>query len=154
MLMQTLVGQTKSIMVFSEVAYLVMFSMWYVQVHIWKLHSRSYLFFRAIKSLVFFHMVLTGAYWHKIHDIHACAFAEQTKLSVISFGFLFRWLLWRHCKTFNIYEETPKFYSSTVEYFTLAEGWGICSVLVNMQHHVVVQSRVTRCWAQIRLLPP
>ena len=31
------------------------------------------------KSCVFFPMVRAGAYWHKIHDIHACAFAVQTK---------------------------------------------------------------------------
>ena len=33
------------------------------------------------------------------------------------------------------------------------KGQSICSVLVNMQHHEVVQSRVSRCWAQIRLHP-
>ena len=33
------------------------------------------------------------------------------------------------------------------------KGYSICSVLVNMQHHEVVQSRVSRCWAQIRLHP-
>ena len=38
-----------------------------------------YLWFNAIISLVFFHMVRAGAYWHKIQDIHACAFAVQTK---------------------------------------------------------------------------
>ena len=34
------------------------------------------------------------------------------------------------------------------------KGQNICSVLVNMQNHEVVQSRVSRCWAQIRLPPP
>ena len=33
------------------------------------------------------------------------------------------------------------------------KGQSICSVFVNMQHHEVVQSRVSRCWAQIRLHP-
>ena len=33
------------------------------------------------------------------------------------------------------------------------KGQNICSVLVNMQHHAVVQSRVSRCWAQIRIHP-
>ena len=36
------------------------------------------------------------------------------------FGFLVRRLLRRHCKTFNINAQKPKFYSSTVVYFTLA----------------------------------
>ena len=40
------------------------------------------------------------------------------------FGFLFRRLLWRHCKTFNINAQKPKFYSSTVVYFTLADLLG------------------------------
>ena len=35
--------------------------------------------FRAIISLVFFHMVRAAVSWHKIHDTHACAFAVQTK---------------------------------------------------------------------------
>jgi len=35
-------------------------------------------------SLFVFHTVHAGAYWHKIHIIHACAFAIQTKLSIIS----------------------------------------------------------------------
>ena len=60
---------------------------------------------------------------HKIHDVLTCAFAVKTKLSVISFGFLFQRLLWRHCKTFNI--ETGKSVSFTlvhaVVYFTLAD---------------------------------
>ena len=42
----------------------------------------SCLWFRAIISLVFFHMVRAGAYWHKKHDIHACAFTVQTKYVV------------------------------------------------------------------------
>ena len=46
------------------------------------LPKHSCLCFRAIISLVFFHMVRAGAYWHKIHDIHACAFAVQTKYVV------------------------------------------------------------------------
>ena len=58
-------------------------------------------------SLVLFHMVRAGAYWHKIHDIHECAFAVHTKQSVISF--LFRRLLSRHYKTFNVNAEKPKF---------------------------------------------
>ena len=33
------------------------------------------------------------------------------------FGFLFWWLLWRHCKTFDINAQKAKFYSSTVVYF-------------------------------------
>ena len=33
------------------------------------------------------------------------------------------------------------------------EGQSICSVLVNMQHREVVQSRVSRCWVQILLHP-
>ena len=37
------------------------------------------LWFMAFISLVFFHWVRAGAYWHKIHDIHACAFAVQIK---------------------------------------------------------------------------
>ena len=43
------------------------------------LQKHSYLRLRAIISLVFFHMVRAGACWHKIHDIHACTFAVQTK---------------------------------------------------------------------------
>ena len=58
-------------------------------------------------------MVRAGAYWHKIRDIHACAFAVQTKQSVISFGFLFQRPLWRHCKTFNRNGGKRKPYSST-----------------------------------------
>ena len=56
-----------------------------------------------------------GSCWHKIHDIHACAFAVHKKEPVISFGFLFWRLLWRHCKTSNITAEKPKFYSSSTE---------------------------------------
>ena len=85
------------------------------------LQKHSYFWFRAIISLVCFHMVRVCAYWHKIHDIHACAFAVQTKQSVISFGFLFRRLFCRNCNTFNINAEKPKSYSSTVVYFTLAD---------------------------------
>ena len=48
------------------------------------LKKHSYLWFRAIISLMFFHMVRYGAYRHKIHDIHAYAFAVDTKYSVIS----------------------------------------------------------------------
>ena len=55
--------------------------------------------------LVFFHMVRSGAYWHRIHDIHACAFTVQTKKSVISLEFE------RHFKTFIINAEKPEFYS-------------------------------------------
>ena len=33
------------------------------------------------------------------------------------------------------------------------KGRSICSVLVNMQHHEVVQFRVSRCWDQKRLPP-
>ena len=51
----------------------------------WQKHS--YLWFRAVRSLVFFHMVRAVAYWHKIHDIHTCAFAVQTKQSVLSLFF-------------------------------------------------------------------
>ena len=54
------------------------------------LQKHSYLWFRAVISVVFVHMVRAGAYWHKIDDIRACAFAVRKKLSVISFGFLFR----------------------------------------------------------------
>ena len=43
------------------------------------LKKHSYLWFRAIFSLMFFHMLRAGTYWHKIHDIHACAFAVHTK---------------------------------------------------------------------------
>ena len=82
--------------------------------------KHSYLWFRGITSVVFFHMVRAGTNWHKIHDIHACAFTVQTKYLVTSFGFLFWRLLRRHCKIFNINAEKPKFYSSTVVYFTLA----------------------------------
>ena len=85
--------------------------------------KHSCLWFIAVISLVFFHVVRAGAYWHKIHDVHTCAFAVKTKWSVISFGFLFQRLLWRHCKTFNI--ETGKSVSFTlvhaVVYFTLAD---------------------------------
>ena len=62
-----------------------------------------------------------GTRWHKIHDIHACAFAVHTKQSAISFGFLFRRLLSRQCETFNINAEKRKFYSCTVVHFTLAD---------------------------------
>ena len=31
-------------------------------------------------SLVLFHTVRSGAYWHKIDGIYACTFAEQKKL--------------------------------------------------------------------------
>ena len=44
-----------------------------------RLQGHCYSWFRAIICLMFFHMVRAGAYWHKIHDIHACAFAVQTK---------------------------------------------------------------------------
>ena len=84
------------------------------------LQKHSYLRFRAVKSLVFFHMVQAGAQWHKTHDIHAWAFTVHTKQSVISFGFLFLRLLSRNCKTFNINTEKPKFYLSTVVHFILA----------------------------------
>ena len=82
---------------------LVFSSMWYVQVCLAVftitiahalLQKHSCLWFRDIISLVFFHMIRAGAYWHKVHD-HACTFAVNTKWSVISFGFLFRRLLWR-----------------------------------------------------------
>ena len=53
------------------------------------LQKHCYLWLRAIISVVFFHMVRAGVSWHKIHDTHACAFAVQTKQSVISFGFCF-----------------------------------------------------------------
>ena len=43
------------------------------------LQKHSYIWFRAIISLVFFHMVRAGVYWHKIPDIHACVFAVKTK---------------------------------------------------------------------------
>ena len=46
--------------------------------------------------LVFFHMVRAGAYWHKIHDIHACAFAVQTKLSRLDFFFDGSWCISIH----------------------------------------------------------
>ena len=59
------------------------------------LQKQYYLWFIAVVRLVFFHVVRAGAYSHKIHDIYACAFAVQTKYSVISSGFLFRRLLWR-----------------------------------------------------------
>ena len=61
--------------------------MWYVQVCLAVVHltiahallqKHSYLWFRNIISLVFFHMVRAGAYWHKIH----------TKQSAIAFGFV------------------------------------------------------------------
>ena len=35
------------------------------------LQKHFYLWFMAIISVVFFHMVRAGAYWHKIHAIHA-----------------------------------------------------------------------------------
>ena len=82
------------------------------------LQKHYYLWFRAIISLVLFHVVRAGPYWHKTHDIHACAFALHTKKSVISF--LFRRLLSRHCKTFNVNAEKPQFYSSTVVHFASA----------------------------------
>ena len=53
------------------------------------LQKHSYSWFRAIISLVFFDMVRAGVSWHKIHDTHACAFAVQTKKSVISLRFFF-----------------------------------------------------------------
>ena len=34
--------------------------------------------------LAVFHAVLAGEYWHKTSNINACAFAKQTKLSIIS----------------------------------------------------------------------
>ena len=43
------------------------------------LRKHCYLWLRAIISLVLFHMVGAGAYGHKMHDIHVCAFAVQTK---------------------------------------------------------------------------
>ena len=85
------------------------------------LQKHSCLWFLAMIRLAFFHMVRAGAYWHKIHDIHACAFAVQTKQSVTSFGFLFRRRLRRHCKIFNMNAEKPKFYSSKAVYFALAD---------------------------------
>ena len=74
----------------------------------------------AIIGLVFFRMVRAGAYWHKIHDIHACAFAVQKNI-VRYLVWISRGLLRRHCETFNINAEKPKFYSGTVVYFTLAD---------------------------------
>ena len=58
--------------------------MWYVQVcpavvQIQRLQMRFCLWFIAVISLVFFHMVRAGAHWHKIHEIHACAFGVQKK---------------------------------------------------------------------------
>ena len=82
--------------------------------------KQCYLWFIALIRLVFFHMVRAGAYSLKIHDICACAFAVQTKYSVISFKFLFRRLLWKH-ETFNMNAEKPKYYSSTVVCFTLVD---------------------------------
>ena len=41
------------------------------------LQKHSYLWFRVIISLMFFHMVRAGAYWHEVHDLHACEFAIQ-----------------------------------------------------------------------------
>ena len=43
------------------------------------LQKHSYIWFRAILTLVFFHMVRAGVYWHHILDIHACVFAVKTK---------------------------------------------------------------------------
>ena len=48
------------------------------------LQKHSYLWFRAIISLEFFHNVRAGAKCHKIHDTLAWAFAVQTRWSVIS----------------------------------------------------------------------
>ena len=50
------------------------------------------LFFRAIVSPVFFHMVSAGAYCHKIHNIHTCAgeqgwrIGESTRLPPMWLG--------------------------------------------------------------------
>ena len=84
-------------------------------------------------------MVRAGAYWHKIHDIHACAFAVETKESVISFGFLFRPLLRTHCKTFNITAEKPKFYPSTVVYFTLADDFNLYLIYLHRNDFVSIR---------------
>ena len=48
------------------------------------LQRHSWLWFIAIISLAFFHIIRAGAYWHKIHDMHACAFAVQKKNSSLS----------------------------------------------------------------------
>ena len=45
------------------------------------LRKHCYLWLRAIISLVVFHVVGAGAYGHKMHDIHACAFAVETNFS-------------------------------------------------------------------------
>ena len=59
---------------------LVISSMWYIfNDCACVLQKHSYLWFRAVISLVFFHMVQPGAYWHKINDLYACAFAAHTK---------------------------------------------------------------------------
>ena len=71
--------------------------------------AHSYLWFRAFISLVFFHMVRAGAYWHTCHP-RMCIHGVH---KIVRYFVL-------HCKTFNKNAEKPKFYSSTVVYFTLA----------------------------------
>ena len=82
------------------------------------LQKHSYLWFIVTISFLFFHMVRAGASWHKIHDIHACAFTIQTKQSVISFGFSF---FGGPCEDIERLSraQKPKFQSSTVVYLTL-----------------------------------
>ena len=67
----------------------------------------------------FFHMVRAGAYWHKIHDIHACAFAEHTKSPLFRLDFFFG----SSCQDI-VNAEKPKFCSSTVVSFTLEDFLG------------------------------
>ena len=77
--------------------------MWYVQVSCGGayltiahalLQKHFYLWFRAIISLVFFHVVRAGEYWHKIHDIltHVHSLYKQNSpLSRLDFFFGGSW---------------------------------------------------------------
>ena len=78
------------------------------------LGKHSYLLFRAIISLVFFHMVRAGATGTKfMTSTHKHSLYEQkSPLSRLDFFF------GGSCE--NIAEK-PKFYASTVVYFTLAD---------------------------------
>ena len=71
-------------------------------------HKNSNLWFRVVINLVIFHMVRAGAYWHKINDLHACAFAAHTKQFVISFGFLFWRLVQHYILKWQTSQETNK----------------------------------------------
>ena len=66
-------------------------------------------------------MVHTGTKYMHVHSLYT----QNNALSLLDFFFGgFSEDIVRHCKTFNINAEKPKFYSSTVVYFTMADLLG------------------------------